>query len=171
MSAFSTTPRPRTRSSDEFRSGLRELGRVEGQTLSITYRSADGQLDRLPALADRIGPASNVDVIIALGPCIVGCKTCDKHDPHRHGVQRRSGGKRHRLDLARPGGNITGFSYMSTDLAANASKCCAAHFLKARASVSSSIRVNRRTELEMRETEAAARTIGRSAPAAGNARS
>jgi putative ABC transport system substrate-binding protein len=52
---------------DEFRSGLRELGRVEGQTLSITYRSADGQLDRLPALATEL-VASNVDVIIALGP-------------------------------------------------------------------------------------------------------
>src|SRR5580765_1758080 len=52
---------------DEFRNGLRELGRVEGQTLLITYRWADGRLDRLPELAAEL-VATNVDVIIALGP-------------------------------------------------------------------------------------------------------
>ena len=36
---------------DEFRNALHELGRVDGQSLSITYRWADGQLNRLPALA------------------------------------------------------------------------------------------------------------------------
>jgi hypothetical protein len=50
----------------EFRNGLRELGRVEGPALSVTYRWADGRLDLLPRLAAEL-IASNVDVIIALG--------------------------------------------------------------------------------------------------------
>ena len=39
---------------DEFHSGLRELGRVEGQTLSITYRAADGQLGPVRKLLNRL---------------------------------------------------------------------------------------------------------------------
>ena len=35
---------------DEFRTSLREFGRIEGHTLTITYRWADGQLDRFPRL-------------------------------------------------------------------------------------------------------------------------
>ena len=52
---------------DEFRTALRDLGRVEGPGLAITYRWADGQLERLPVLANEL-VASNVDVLIALGP-------------------------------------------------------------------------------------------------------
>src|SRR4051794_34449036 len=51
----------------EFRSALRELGHIEGQTLTITYRWADGRFERLPSLAAEL-VASKVDVIIALGP-------------------------------------------------------------------------------------------------------
>jgi putative tryptophan/tyrosine transport system substrate-binding protein len=53
----------------EFRDELRELGYVEGQNLAITYRSADGRLDRLPTLTDDL-LASNVDVIVAIGASV-----------------------------------------------------------------------------------------------------
>src|SRR6266545_1195146 len=58
---------------DEFRDGLRKLGYVEGQNLLITYRWADGRLDRLPALADDL-LASHVDVIVAIGASVWAAK-------------------------------------------------------------------------------------------------
>ena len=62
--------------------------------------------------------------------------------------------------LARPGGNITGFSYMSTDLAAKRLELLSKAFSKSKRIA---ILYNPRepaTKLEMRETEAAARTLG-----------
>jgi putative ABC transport system substrate-binding protein len=102
---------------NEFRSALSELGHIEGQTLTITYRWADGRFERLPSLAAEL-IASKVDVIIALGPAAWAAKGATNTvpiviafsgDPVENGVVS---------NLARPGGNITGFSYMSTDLAA-----------------------------------------------------
>src|SRR6266545_1858897 len=57
----------------EFRDGLRALGYIEGQNLVVNYRSADGHLDRLPPLAAEL-VASNVDVIVTLGPAIWAVK-------------------------------------------------------------------------------------------------
>jgi putative tryptophan/tyrosine transport system substrate-binding protein len=101
----------------QFRAALRELGYVEGKNLAITHRHADGALGRLPALAADL-VASNVEVIIALGPAVWAAKQATttvpiiiafSGNPERQGVVS---------SLARPGGNLTGFSYMSSDLAA-----------------------------------------------------
>src|ERR1041384_4968733 len=51
---------------DAFRQGLRELGYVEGQNLTIEYRSADGRSERFPELATELA-ALRVDLIVTRG--------------------------------------------------------------------------------------------------------
>src|SRR5262245_1111148 len=101
----------------EFRDGLRELGYVEGQNLAIAYRWADGRLDRLPELASEL-VAANVDVIIAIGPAVWAAKRATAAVPIVIAFSGDPVGNGVVSNLARPGGNVTGFSYMSTDLAA-----------------------------------------------------
>ncbi len=52
---------------EAFRQGLRELGYVEGKNIVIEWRSAEGKLDRLPALAAEL-VRLKVDVIVTAGP-------------------------------------------------------------------------------------------------------
>jgi putative ABC transport system substrate-binding protein len=143
----------------EFRDGLRQLGYIEGQNLAITYRWADGQLDRLPTLAAEL-VASKVEVIIAIGPAVWAAKRTTSTvaiviafsgDPVGNGVVS---------NLARPGGNITGFSYMSTDLAAKRLELLHQTFPNNARIAILYDPSEPATALEMRETEAAARVIG-----------
>jgi putative ABC transport system substrate-binding protein len=50
---------------DAFRQGLRDLGWIEGKSITIEYRNAEGQADRLPALAAEL-VGLNVDVIVTV---------------------------------------------------------------------------------------------------------
>jgi putative ABC transport system substrate-binding protein len=100
---------------DDLRQGLRELGYVEGQTITIEYRWAEGKEERLPDLAAEL-VRLKVDVIVAtIAAAVRAAKHATKaipivmvvNDPVAAGFV---------TTVARPGGNITGLSMMSPDV-------------------------------------------------------
>ena len=100
-----------------FVEGLRALGYVEGRNISFEYRWAAGKIDRLPDLARELA-LLKVDVILAsTGPAAIAAKRATSSvpvvmvtvpDPVAMGLV---------ASLGRPGGNVTGTTNMSTDLA------------------------------------------------------
>ena len=100
----------------QFRDALQDLGYREGANLKLTHRWADGKMEELPVLAAQL-VADKVDVMIALGPAVWAAKKATTKIPIVIAFSGDPVGQKVVESLARPGGNITGFSYMSTDLA------------------------------------------------------
>ncbi len=103
-----------------FRQGLQEAGFVEGQNVAIESRFAEGNFDRLPALAAEL-VRRQVHVLVATGgtvsvvkakpvvPATIPIVFAMGGDPVKLGVV---------ASLARPGGHITGVSFLVNELAA-----------------------------------------------------
>jgi putative ABC transport system substrate-binding protein len=101
---------------DAFRFGLRELGYVEGKSIVIQYRYAEGKLDRLPALAGELVRLA-VDIIVTGGDrSTLAAKEATSTIPIVMTQDPNPVGNRLVASLARPGGNITGLSNFVSDL-------------------------------------------------------
>ncbi len=101
---------------EAFRQGLRELGYVEGRTITIEYRYADGKPDLLPALAADL-VRLRVDVIVTAGDLpIRAAKEATSMIPIVVAVSGELAEPGYVASLARPGGNITGLVTQSGDM-------------------------------------------------------
>jgi putative ABC transport system substrate-binding protein len=142
-----------------FHRGLKEAGFAEGQNLTVEYRWADDQYDRLPVLvADLVG--HRVAVIVANGPAVRPAKTATStipivfvvgFDPLTFGLV---------ASLNRPGGNLTGVSVLDVEIGAKRLELL--HELVPTATIMALL-VNPTTpaaETVARDAQAAARALG-----------
>jgi len=99
-----------------FRQGLSDAGYIEGQNLATEYRWAEDHYDRLPALATNLVDR-NVDLIAAVGgEAAFAAKSATSTIPILFMAVGDPVGEGLVASLARPGGNITGFSNMLLEL-------------------------------------------------------
>jgi putative ABC transport system substrate-binding protein len=99
---------------EAFRQELRDRGYVEGRNLVIEYRSAEGNLERLPALVAEL-VALKVDVIMAPSTvAALAVKQATRTLPIVSVAIPATSGLV--TSLARPGGNVTGLSFFSPEL-------------------------------------------------------
>jgi len=101
-----------------FRQGLKETGYVEGENIVIEYRWAEGQFGRLPALAEElvrrqvaviVAPSTVATLAAKAATATIPIVFAAAEDPVRFGFV---------ASLARPGGNLTGINFFSSELVA-----------------------------------------------------
>ena len=143
---------------EAFRQGLRDLGYVEGQNVLLEYRSAEGTADRLPGLAAQL-TRLRVDVIVTTtSPGAQAAKQATTTIPIVLGGADDAVEQGFVVSLARPGGNVTGVSWLSTELSAKRLE-----LLKEALPKVTSVAVLREAvggAASLRATEAAAHSLG-----------
>jgi ABC-type uncharacterized transport system substrate-binding protein len=95
---------------------LRELGWIEGRTIAIEYRWAEGRGERFAEIAAEF-VRLKVDVIVTVGGAVLAAKQATSLIPIVFAVAADPVGSGLVASLARPGGNVTGLSTQFTDLA------------------------------------------------------
>jgi putative ABC transport system substrate-binding protein len=99
-----------------FRQGLHELGYVEGQNITIAYRYAAGELDRLPSLAEELVGLPVEVLVVSSTPAVLAAKHATTTIPIIMTNVGDPVGEGLVVSLARPGGNITGLTGLARDL-------------------------------------------------------
>ena len=144
-----------------FREGLRDAGYIEGQNVVIEFQWAEGHYDRLPVLAAELvrRPAA---IIVASGlPSVFAAKAATSTIP----IVFNSAGDPVQLgivaSLNRPGGNITGVNFFAVELASKRLELLLEVVPTATVIGLLTNPNNPRTDLEIGQLQAAARTVGK----------
>ena len=155
LSAGSDSPRDAV-----FRQGLQQLGYIEGQTIVIESRFADGKFDRLPGFAAEL-VRLNLDVIVTSStPASRAARQATQTTPivmALTGDVTVIGGI---ASLARPGGNITGLTNISTELGGKRLGLLREVIPKLARVAAFRNPANQSSIRQFAETEAAARAVG-----------
>ena len=138
---------------------LQELGWIEGRTVAIEVRWAEGRPERYAEIATEF-VGLKVDVIVTVGGAVLAAKQATSVIPIVFAAAADPLGSSMVASLARPGGNVTGLSIQATDLAGKRVELLREivprlHQLAIMVDVGYSAAV-----LEMGEVQAAARTLG-----------
>ena len=137
---------------------LRELRWVEGHTIAIEYRWADGRAERVAEFAAEL-VRLRVDLILTAGSAVAAAKQATSSIPIVFAISVDPVGSGDVASLARPGGNVTGLSLQAPDLAGKRLE-----FLRevvpglGRLAILVNV-ANPASTLEKREVEAAARKL------------
>jgi len=109
---------PQSSRFDPFFQGLRDLGYVDGQTITIDYLSADDQAERFPTLAaDCLRLKADI-IVVSTTPAAQAAKNATRTIPIVMTPLGDPVGTGLVASLARPGGNVTGLTLMASGLAA-----------------------------------------------------
>jgi putative ABC transport system substrate-binding protein len=142
-----------------FRQGLKEVGLVEGENVTIIYRWAEDRVDRLPDMASELARQATVIVTTGGPPAAFAAKAATTiipivflvgEDPTRLGLV---------TSLARPGGNLTGINMLANELEAKRLQLLHQLVPQARR-IAVLVNPGINAETTLRDVEPAARTIG-----------
>jgi putative ABC transport system substrate-binding protein len=144
-----------------FRQGLKDTGHIEGESLAIVYRWAENQFDRLPELAADLVRRQVAVIVAVAASSVIAAKAATTTIP----IVFVSGDDPVSLgfvaSLARPGGNLTGSTFLTTELAAKRLELLRELVLAAaRVAVLVNPDSAATTEATLRAMEPAARAIG-----------
>ena len=111
------SPAPYAHLMAAFRQGLNELGYVEGRNVGIEYRWAEGQPNRIPAMAaDLVRRQVNVIAVAGASGSVGAAKAATSTIPIVFSIGSDPVTLGYVASLNRPGGNITGVSFLGTEL-------------------------------------------------------
>lgn len=143
-----------------FFEALRDLGYVDGQTIIIDYLSADGQGEHFPVLAAECLRRKADVIVVTTTPAAKAAKNATGTipivmyplgDPVATGLV---------ASLARPGGNVTGLTFMASGIAAKRLELLKEAVPKISRALVLSYRVDPIAEPQLKELEAAALSLG-----------
>jgi ABC-type uncharacterized transport system substrate-binding protein len=144
-----------------FRQGLKETGYVEGENVAIVFRWAENQLGRLPELAADLVRRQVAVITPAAASSILAAKAATSTIPIVFVTGDDPVGLGLVASLARPGGNLTGIGFFTTELAAKRLELLRELLpTAARVAVLVNPASKATTEATLREVEPAARTMG-----------